>query len=74
MFAFRIYAIYEVENRLDDLKIHAIINSLKPSLRSVDDVDGKKRVREFFSMSKESAYALFQGIAKISRTTDRFHN
>ena len=50
-FAFRIYATYEVEQRLDDLKLHKMIDQLNPELRSIDDVDGKKRVREFFAMS-----------------------
>lgn len=40
-FAFRIYATYEVEERLTDLKLHALIDQLNPSLRSIDNVDGK---------------------------------
>lgn len=52
-FAFRIYATYEVEERLTDLKLHALIDQLNPNLRSIDEVDGKKRVREFYAMPKE---------------------
>ncbi len=70
-FAFRLYAKYEVENRLDDLKIHSIIDTLNPSLRSIDVINGKKRVREFFCMSKEKAYSIFESIALISGTKDR---
>lgn len=33
-FAFRIYATYEVEERLTDLKLHALIDQLNPNLRS----------------------------------------
>lgn len=70
-FAFRVYATYEVFDRLEDLKIHTIIDTLNPELRSIELVDGKKRVREFFAMSKEDAYSLFLAIAEISGTQDR---
>ena len=50
-FAFRIYATYVVEARLEDMKLHALIDQLNPNLRSIDNVDGKKRVREFYAMS-----------------------
>ena len=46
-FAFRVYATYEVNARLTDMKIHNIIDKLNPNLRSIDNVEGKKRVREF---------------------------
>ena len=49
-FAFRIYATYEVEERLTDLKLHALIDQLNPNLRSIDNVDGKN---EFDAMSPE---------------------
>ena len=44
-FAFRIYATYEVQSRLSDLKVHSIIDKLNPNLRTIDDVKGQKRVR-----------------------------
>ena len=50
-FAFRVYATYEVDSRLSDLKIHSIIDKLNPDLRSIDNFNGKKRVREFYAMS-----------------------
>ena len=46
-FAFRVYAIYEVSTRLSDLKLHKIIDKLNPDLRSIDDFNGQKRIREF---------------------------
>ncbi|MBO5290795.1 MAG: GIY-YIG nuclease family protein [Clostridia bacterium] len=49
-FAFRIYATYEGEERLTDLKLRTLIDHLNPNLRSIDNVDGKKRVREFYAM------------------------
>ena len=55
-YAFRIYATYEVNSRLSDLKIHEIIDKLNPNLRSIDNFEGKKRVREFYAMTKEDAY------------------
>ena len=65
-FAFRVYATYEVSARLTDMKIHDVIDRLNPNLRSIDNVDGKKRVREFYAMSKEDAYSLLEAIAEIN--------
>lgn len=65
-FAFRVYATYEVSARLTDMKIHDVIDKLNPNLRSIDNVDGKKRVREFYAMSKEDAYSLLEAIAEIN--------
>lgn len=65
-FAFRVYATYEVSTRLTDMKLHRVIDQLNPDLRSVDTVNGKKRVREFYAMSKEDAYSLFEAIAEIN--------
>ncbi len=39
---------------------------LDPTLRSIDTVDGKKRIREFYAMSAEDAYALLEAIAQIN--------
>ena len=65
-FAFRVYATYEVSARLTDMKIHDVIDKLNPNLRSIDNVNGKKRVREFYAMSKEDAYSLLEAIAEIN--------
>ena len=70
-FAFRVYAIYEVEKRLKDLDLHALIDKLNPELRSIDEFDGKPRVREFYAMSAEDAYDILECIAKISGTEDK---
>lgn len=70
-FAFRVYATYEVDSRLSDLKIHAIIDKLNPNLRSIDNFNGKKRVREFYAMSKEDAYDILEAIAEIHNRTDK---
>ena len=52
-FAFRVYATYEVSSRLSDLKIHSIIDKLNPNLRSIENFNGKQRVREFYAMPPE---------------------
>ena len=67
------YATYEVEERLTDLKLHALIDQLNPNLRSIDNVDGKKRVREFYAMSPEQAYSILETIAVLGGCKDRLH-
>lgn len=70
-FAFRVYATYEVDVRLTDMKLHSIIDKLNPTLRAIDNVDGKKRVREFYAITAEDAYSLFEAMAEIHGTEDR---
>ena len=70
-FAFRVYATYEVNNRLVDLKLHDLIDRLNPTLRSIETFNGKQRKREFYAMSPESAYALLEAIAEIHGCTDK---
>lgn len=70
-FAFRVYATYEVNSRLSDKKIHAIIDRLNPNLRSIENFNGQKRVREFYAMSPEDAYAILAAIAEIHGCEDK---
>ena len=70
-FAFRVYATYEVDTRLTDMKLHSIIDKLNPNLRAIDNVDGKKRIREFYAMTAEDAYSLFEAMAEIHGTMDK---
>lgn len=72
-FAFRAYATYEVDNRLSDIKMHNIIDKLSPDLRTIENFQGKKRVREFYAMTKEDAYALFEAIADMHGYGHRLH-
>lgn len=72
-YAFRKYATYEVEARLSDLKLHAMIDRINPNLRTIDNVDGKQRVREFYAMSPETAYSILETIAELSGRTDKLH-
>ena len=70
-FAFRIYATYEVDSALSDKKLHSILDKLDPELRSKEEVDGKNRVREFYAMTPEDAYAILEAIAEINGYTYR---
>ncbi len=70
-YSFELYATYEVDKHLEDMKLHQIIDKLNPTLRTVEQVGNKKRIREFFKMPKEDAYLLFQAIAELSGTEDR---
>lgn len=69
-FAFRLYAYYKVNHRLEDKTIHKIIDKLNPSLRAKDNINGKERKREFFEMPAEDAYDILHCIAKINGLED----
>ena len=47
-----------------------MIDHINPALRYIDNVNGKKRVREFYAMSAEAAYLIFEAMAEIYGTTD----
>ena len=70
-FAFRVYAVYQVDSNLTDKELHKLIDNLNPDLRTIENFDGKERVKEFYAMSAEEAYGLLECIAKISGTLDR---
>lgn len=72
-FAFRVYAVYEVDKPLSDKELHKLIDTLNPDLRTIETFDGKERVKEFYAMSAEDAYTLLECIAKISGTADRLN-
>lgn len=69
-FSFRIYATYEVSERLTDKKVHSIIDRLNPGLRAIENNNGKKHVREFYAMSAEDAYKILEDIASINGLQD----
>lgn len=70
-FAFRVYATYEVDSRLSDKKVHSIIDRINPDLRSIDNFNGQTRVREFYAMTPEDAYAILEAIAEINGLSER---
>lgn len=53
------------------MELHKLIDSLNPDLRSIETFDGKKRIKEFYAISKDEAYNILECIAKISGTTNR---
>jgi len=72
-FGFRLYATYDVETQSADKVLHKIIDKLNDDLRSIDTINDKVRVREFYLISSEDAYELLEDIAIISGTKERLH-
>ena len=70
-FAFRVFAVYQVNERLKDLAVHSMIDNINPNLRAIETFDGKKRKKEFYAMSANDAYSIFETIAKLSGTMHR---
>ena len=70
-FAFRLYATYDVATQSADKILHKLIDKLNADLRSIDTVNDKVRIREFYLISPEDAYELLEDIADISGTKDR---
>ena len=54
-FGFRLYATYDVETQSTDKILHKIIDKLNADLRSIDKINDKVRVREFYLISPEDA-------------------
>ena len=53
------YAVYKVKKRLEDLKLHSLIDTLDPSLRHAKN-------REFYEMDYQKAYDILSAIAQIN--------
>ena len=56
---YHVYAIYKVREKLGDLKLHKLIDTLDPTLRYTEN-------REFYTMSAEKAYSILSLIAGIN--------
>ena len=71
--SFRCYATYEVENPLEvEGCIHSIIDRIDDSLHAREQLDnGRIREREFFKISKETAYGIFKDIATLRGDVDK---
>lgn len=63
-YEYEIYATYETPGKLEDKKLHKLIDNLNPELRV-------SKNREFFVMSAEDAYELLNAIATISGSQNR---
>ena len=60
---YHIYATYKVKKRLEDLKLHNLIDSLDSDLRHAKN-------REFYEMTPEKAYGILSAIAQINGDED----
>ena len=70
-YAFHVYATYEVGDRLLDKEIHKVFDILSPACRAREVNQGKERVREFFAISAEDAFAVLESMAKIHGSIDK---
>ena len=60
---YHIYATYKVKKRLEDLKLHKLIDSLDSSLRHTTN-------KEFYEMSPAQAFGILSAIAEINGDED----
>ena len=65
-FAFRVYATYEVDSALSNKMIYSIFNKLNPELRSMEEIDGKQRICEFYAMTPKDVFSILEAIAEIN--------
>lgn len=63
-YEYEIFATYETSGKLEDKRLHKLIDNLNPDLRV-------SKSREFFVMSAEDAYDLLEAIAIISGSQDK---
>ena len=63
-YEYDIYATYETSGKLEDKKLHKLIDNLNPDLRVSQN-------REFFMMTPDEAYGLLETIAVISGSQDK---
>ena len=63
-YEYEVYATYETPGKLEDKKLHKLIDNLNPDLRV-------SKSREFFIMSPAAAYELLEAIAMISGSQDK---
>lgn len=61
---YEVYAIYETPGKLEDKKLHRMIDNLNHDLRV-------SKSREFYVMAPEDAYEILETIATISGTLDK---
>ena len=51
---------------LSDKKLHAILDKLNPEMRSQEEIDGKKRIREFYAMTPEDADSILRAMWRFN--------
>ena len=72
-FAFRLYAYYEVPQRLTDKKLRELIDMINPDLREIEEFDGKRRTSQFYNMYFDKTYNILQAIAQINGLEENLH-
>lgn len=72
-YPFEVRFVYEVSKDKCDVLMHQLLDLLNPGLRVRTMYFGIERVREFFRMSAEQAYHIFDLIAQMTDTEDRLH-
>lgn len=71
-YLYKLYASYDVVERLTDLIFHELLLIINPGLRISDDMDsGRFRNTEFFDISPEKVFKVFKSIAIMTGTKDR---
>lgn len=70
-FAFGLYATYGVPIRLADKKLRSLLDMFYTNLRAVDELNGKKKMKEFYVMYPDKAYHALELIAAFTDRTDR---
>ena len=71
-FSFRVYATYEVDAPKEiEVRIHNLIDTIDPKLHAREQrQSGGERKREFFLMTPEAAYAVFEHVAHFRGDPD----
>lgn len=72
-YPFEVCFVYEVSKDSADKFLHNVIDLLNHKLRTISKRGRNVRVREFFNMSDDDAYYLFEQIALLTDTEDRLH-
>ena len=72
-FSFRIFATYDVTERLSDMKFHNFLDTINPELRSIENDGSKIRKREFYHIRPEEIYSAFENLAEFTGTKSRLH-
>jgi hypothetical protein len=69
---FRAYATLSAENPRDiEQQIHGLIDTIDSSLRSIEKLEnGRERKREFYQMSPEKAYMVFEKVSAMLNISD----
>lgn len=73
--SYRCYAVYEVEDPSTvEKNIHGLIDLVDSSLHAREQLEnGRIREREFFKMSRETAFGIFKRVASLRGDSEALH-